>query len=89
MPVAPFEEQVAIAGWLDEQLDEVNAVIDRAQREITLIQEFRMRLIADVVTGKLDVRAAAAGLPEATEIEPIGDLTEGDDLDEALDGAEN
>jgi type I restriction enzyme S subunit len=87
--VAPFEEQVAIAGWLDDQLVGVNAVIDRAQREISLIQEFRTRLIADVVTGKLDVRAAAASLPDVTEIEPIDDLAEVDDLDEAIDAAEN
>lgn len=89
VPVAPFEEQVAIAGWLDDQLVGVNAVIDRAQREIALIKEFRTRLIADVVTGKLDVRAAAASLPEVTEPEPIDDLVEGDDLDEVPDDAEN
>jgi type I restriction enzyme S subunit len=89
VPVAPFEEQVAIAGWLDNRLVGVNAVIDRAQREIALIEEFRTRLIADVVTGKLDVRAAAASLPEVTEPEPIDDLGEVDDLEEAIDATEN
>jgi type I restriction enzyme S subunit len=89
VPVAPFEEQVAIAGWLDNRLVGVNAVIDRAQREIALIQEFRTRLIADVVTGKLDVRAAAATLPDVTDIEPVDDLAEVDDLDEAIDATEN
>ncbi len=34
------------------------------RRQIDLAQEFRTRLIADVVTGKLDVREAAARLPE-------------------------
>ena len=34
------------------------------QREIDLLREYRTRLIADVVTGKLDVREAAAKLPE-------------------------
>ncbi|MGO9742926.1 MAG: restriction endonuclease subunit S, partial [Roseiarcus sp.] len=52
------------------------------ERQITLIQEFRARLIADVVTGKLDVRAAAAGLPEGGDTEPVEDLVEDDDLDE-------
>lgn len=34
--------------------------------------EYRTRLIADVVTGKLDVRDAAAQLPEEQkELEPI------------------
>ena len=42
-----------------------NTAIERAQREITLLRRiYRTRLIADVVTGKLDVREAAARLPE-------------------------
>jgi type I restriction enzyme S subunit len=88
VPVAPFQEQVAIAGWLDDQLVGVNAVIDRAEREIALIQEFRTRLIADVVTGKLDVRAAAASLPDTTELEPIDEPAEDEDLDDAMVEAE-
>ena len=50
-----------------------------AQRQITRTQEYRTRLISDVVTGKLDVRAAAARLPEAAAPEP------GVDDDDALD----
>ena len=38
--------------------------IARAHRQIELLQEYRTRLIADVVTGKLDVRDAAAQLPD-------------------------
>ena len=73
----------------DSQSREIDKVIQGVEREISLIQEFRTRLIADVVTGKLDVRAAAANLPETVELEPIDDLVEGDDLDEAVDDAEN
>ena len=36
----------------------------RARRQIELVEEYRTRLIADVVTGKLDVREAAAELPD-------------------------
>ena len=32
-------------------------------REVALLHEYRTRLIADVVTGKLDVREAAEVLP--------------------------
>jgi type I restriction enzyme S subunit len=53
------------------------------------LREFRTRLIADVVTGKLDVRAAAASLPEPAELEATDELVEDDDLDEAVDDAEN
>ena len=37
---------------------------DVAQRQIDLLREYRTRLIADFVPGKLEVRAAAATLPE-------------------------
>ncbi len=45
----------------------LRAAIDRAHREISLLREYRTRLIADVVTGKLDLREAAARLPDETE----------------------
>jgi type I restriction enzyme S subunit len=39
-----------------------------------LVREYRIRLIADVVTGKLDVREAAARLPQdVDELEPLGE----------------
>lgn len=43
---------------------------EKAQREIALLQEFRTRLVADVVTGQVDVRAIAATLPDAPEAVP-------------------
>ncbi|WP_053383088.1 restriction endonuclease subunit S domain-containing protein [Leucobacter celer] len=45
------------------------SAIEKTEREITLLQEFRTRLVADVVTGQVDVRAIAAMLPEAPEYE--------------------
>jgi type I restriction enzyme S subunit len=42
--------------------------ISRLECEITLLREYRTRLIADVVTGKLDVREVAAGLPEPQNV---------------------
>ncbi|MBK7780278.1 MAG: hypothetical protein IPJ58_05710 [Ardenticatenia bacterium] len=41
-----------------------NTAITRLTREITLLREYRTRLVADVVTGKLDVREAAARVPD-------------------------
>ena len=49
-------------------LHHINAVDQRAKREIDLIREYRTRLIADVVTGKVDVRHLAPP-PEAMEAE--------------------
>ena len=42
----------------------MDAAIARARRQIELLEEYRTRLVADVVTGKLDVRVAAVQLPE-------------------------
>ena len=72
LPVAmpPLSEQSAIVKHLDKATNEIDAAIARARRQIELVQEYRTRLIADVVTGKLDVREAAAQLPEEDE-EPI------------------
>ena len=39
---------------------------NRARRQIELLREYRTRLIADVVTGKLDVRETTANLPDDT-----------------------
>ena len=83
------DEQVRIIGALKAATSEFDAAIGVAQREIALIQEFCIRLIADVVTGELDVHASAASLPEIAEPDPIDDLAGDDDLDETVDDPEN
>jgi type I restriction enzyme S subunit len=56
----------------------------RTEREIALLREYRIRLIADVVTGKLDVREAAARLPEETEEpEPLDEAGVESDAEES------
>ncbi len=59
----PLEEQILILKSLAEGMARIKRLIEREQRELQLIGEYRTRLIADVVTGKLDVREAAARLP--------------------------
>ena len=56
----PFEEQEAIVEYLGKATAEAESLISRARRQIELMQEYRTRLIADVVTGKLDVSGAVA-----------------------------
>ena len=65
IPVPPFPEQTAIVAYLDKATADIDAAIDRARREIELLGEYRTRLIADVVTGKVDVREATAELSES------------------------
>ena len=64
IPLPTLEEQRAIGASLDETIDRIGMTLASARREIDLLREYRTRLIADVVTGKLDVREAAASLPE-------------------------
>ena len=89
IPTPPLAEQTAIVDYLDKATADIDAAIGRARRQIELLREYRTRLIADVVTGKLDVRAAAAQLPEQPDDqEPVdeGDPTEDvdGDLEEAV-----
>ena len=68
----PRAEQDAIIAVVQEAMGHPNAAIQIAREEISLLREYRTRLIADVVTGKLDVREAAARLPEeVAETEPL------------------
>jgi type I restriction enzyme S subunit len=63
-----LDEQTAIANLLDSELQHFQNTVSRLEREIELLREYRTRLIADVVTGKLDVREVAAGLPEPQNV---------------------
>lgn len=66
-PIPPRSEQVAIVRHLDQATTRAEATISGVSREIELLTEYRARLIADVVTGRLDVREAADGLSEPKE----------------------
>jgi type I restriction enzyme S subunit len=62
--IPPLLEQDAILAAVHAETDQLSKAMHAANRNITLLREYRTRLIADVVTGKLDVREAAAQLPE-------------------------
>jgi len=83
---APLDEQQPIVEAIDNDLADLAQAIDRIAAEIRLIGEYRERLIADVVTGKLDVRhheiAAAADEPlSEEEVAPVED-EEAEDTDQ-------
>ena len=66
----PHHEQEQAVRWIEGRLSALVKIGDGAKRQIELVREYRARLIADVVTGKLDVREAAARLPE---VDPLAD----------------
>lgn len=65
--IPPYEEQIRIVDKITDMIAGQSAGIARVEKNISLLREYRTRLVADVVTGKLDVRKAAAGLPELDE----------------------
>jgi len=84
--VPPLPEQTAIVEYLDAQITKIDAAIASARREIKLLREYRTRLISDVVTGKADVREAAARLPEELSEEEAESMDAGGIVeDEATD----
>ena len=65
----PADEQEVVLSAVARSIGRLESGADGARRQIDVAREYRERLIADVVTGKFDVRKAAAGLPE---VDPLG-----------------
>ena len=81
LPLPAIEEQQRIAQFLEQATTAIRLAVERYRGQVDLIREYRTRLIADVVTGKFDVREAAARLPdEVEELEPL------DEADALIDG---
>jgi type I restriction enzyme S subunit len=75
-------EQEAISKYLDIESERFGKAIMHLEREIELLREYRTRLVADVVIGKLDVREAAARLPEEVPLDTVEDAADlGEDLE--------
>ncbi len=56
LPIPPLEEQAAIAAYLDEKCTQIDELILRHERTVEKLKELRAATIAEVVTGKVDVR---------------------------------
>lgn len=92
LALPPLHEQGVILEAVQNETRVTSAAIDRAQRDIALLREYRTRLISDVVTGKLDVREAAARLPDepaaSEQLDESEALAEGEESgDDADPGA--
>lgn len=79
----PLDEQRLLIQSVISNMRQGSSAIEKVEREVALLQEFRKRVVADVVTGQVDVRAIAASLPDVSEVVP--DLS--GDSDEELDEA--
>ena len=87
IPVPPVSEQQAICRWITEECQPLDDAIARTEDEIKLIREYRDRLIADVVTGQVDVRGWQPGPDDVVDdaaLAALGD--ENEDVTEEEDG---
>ena len=85
-PLPPTREQEEIVDFVEENTSDLKAVNAKANHQIKLLYEYRTRLVADAVTGKLDVREAAAALPA---VDPLAaDDLEFDNEDEPVEAAD-
>ena len=78
IPLPPLSEQEQIVNFIIWETAAIDSAIDQAHRQLDRISEYRTRLIADVVTGKLDVRGAE--LPELEETAVLDDVDESEDV---------
>jgi type I restriction enzyme, S subunit len=77
----PLQEQSQLIQQLRADTRAIARVLETVEREIGLLRQYRMRLVADLVTGKLDVREASSNL--SNEAEDIAPLDTGEELEDA------
>ena len=86
MAVPPLDEQHMILNQLDSRLSGIEAGVALVTRANSLLLEHRSSLIADVLTGKLDVREVVTSLPEEPSVQEFAyeerDLVTDDDVAE-------
>jgi type I restriction enzyme, S subunit len=85
LAIPPPAEQAQLVRHIQMATGRLTIVITRLEREIGLLREYRTRLTADIVTGKLDVREAASRLPDEPTLELIEDVTGAADEPEIAD----
>lgn len=64
LAIPPFDEQVAITQFVEQEAGRLDALLLEAKRSIELLKERRSALIAAAVTGQIDVRGLVTE-PEA------------------------
>ena len=56
IPIPPIEEQRAIVAHIENKCSKVNSLITELEAEIEYLKEYKQRLIADCVTGQVNVQ---------------------------------
>lgn len=85
MALPTLGEQEHILAYIETETKSIETTITRLEREIELLREYRTRLTADLVTGKLDVRAAAESLPQTPASSVLSDVSAPSDPSDSSD----
>ena len=67
-------EQNVIVDYLDKTIGAIDTAINCGRNQIRLVQDYHTRLIADVVTGKLDVRNTTVLLSDVEQLDVSVDV---------------
>ncbi len=81
LPIPTIDEQQKIIDNIKIVEEQINTAISAIEKEIKLIQEYKISLISDVVTGKVDVRNVAVEKIEDEPEDVIEEVEETEDLD--------
>jgi type I restriction enzyme S subunit len=84
VPIPEMRIQREVLSRVQARSSESDRASAQAFREIALLEEFRTRVVADVVTGQVDVRAIAASLAGTPEQDTDLDSLLDDDLEAVL-----
>jgi type I restriction enzyme S subunit len=86
VPLPPLDDQARLVTKIEETSSSVDRSIRNVRHEIELLREYRTSVIGGAVTGKLDVREAAARLREEVEEHDVGDQRDSEaDVEESFD----
>lgn len=81
--VPPANEQIAIVEYIKQVLPKYDAAIEKLTKEVTVLEEYKNKIIADIVTGKIDVRGIS--IPEYEYVDDINDDGNEDQPEEEAD----
>ncbi len=81
--IPPAEEQAEIVDYLDSICSHIDAIINKTEAKISNLHDLKNRLVADVVTGKIDIRSIE--VPEYDLVEEDGD-GESEENAESMEG---
>ncbi|MBX9613714.1 MAG: restriction endonuclease subunit S [Burkholderiales bacterium] len=81
VPLPSLTEQVEIEDYINRETQDIDLAMARTEEEIKLIREYRDRLIADVVTGQVDVRSWQLGPDDVVAEEDLAALAGDEEIE--------